>query len=161
MKTVRKLLIGILAMVALATTARAQNGYLQDPRYGATPEERHENALMLNYFDDARKANRYDLATSYLHKLIERNVSASQNLFINGANIYKTKISTSKSVEEKNAYVDTLMTIYDARAKHFGDNATRGRDYILAQKANDYASYRPADVENVLKLYREAIAAGG
>ncbi len=160
MTTARKILMGMLATLAFATTAAAQD-YLQDPRYGKSPEERQENALMLNYFNDAYRANLYDQAAGFLQKLMEREVSASQNLYINGANIYKTRISTSKSVQERNAYVDSLMMIYDARAKHFGDNATRGRGYILSQKANDYAAYRPADQENVFRLYKEAIAASG
>ncbi len=160
MKNAKRFLLTVLAAGFAVVTVRAQ-AYLQDPRYGDTPEERQQNVLTLNYFNDAYAAKNYDAAATHLKTLLEKAPRASQNLYINGANIYKTKISRATSVEEKNRLVDTLMNIYDLRVEYYGDNAKRGKPYILGIKAQDYLAYRPTDREKIYQLFKDAIEAGG
>ena len=86
---------------------------------------------------------------------------ASSAIYQRGAIVYKNKINRAKSLAEKNAYVDSLMLMYDLRAKYFGDNPKQGTAYILDRKAREYVIYRPADRAGIRKFFREAIEAGG
>lgn len=161
MKNAKRLLFSALAALAIVFTANAQGDYRQDPRYGTTPEERQANVLILNYFNDAYAAKNYDAAVQHLRTLLEKAPKATENLYIKGVNIYKQKIAQAQSLEEKNHMVDTLMNLYDLRAANFGDHETRGTAYILANKAHDYAAFKPADRDNIYAMYEAAINAMG
>lgn len=153
-------LVMIAVLCVAACTAKAQ-AYLEDPKYGNSPEERKQNVMLLNYFNDAYSMKDYDLAVKHLHTLLKGAPKASQNLYINGANIYKNKIARATSSAEKSAYVDTLMMIYDFRIANFGDHPTRGKAYLLGLKAQEYLQFKPTDREGVRKTFKEAITAAG
>lgn len=156
----KKLFVLAMTIMSAMSIAKAQS-WLEDPKFGNNPEERKENVLTLNYFNDAYQAKDYTLASQYLKILLEKVPKASVNIYINGANIYKNKIARATSVKEKNIYIDSLMLIYDYRLDNFGDNPTRGKAYILDMKARDYLTYKPTDVATLDKLFEDAIAAGG
>lgn len=78
-----------------------------------------------------------------------------------GAVIYKNKINRAKSVAEKNTYIDSLMLMYDLRAKYFGDHPKQGAAFILDQKAREFLRYKPNDRKGIREAFRAAIEAGG
>lgn len=158
MKTLKLLFAFGLAVASLSVSAQ---DYLEDPRYGANPEERQANVIILNFFNDMFNNQDYDNAVKHLQVLLEKAPKASQNIYINGANIYKNKIARATSLAQKNSYIDSLMMIYDMRAEHFGDHPKRGKGYILTFKARDYLTYKPMDREGVKKIFVEAIDANG
>jgi tetratricopeptide (TPR) repeat protein len=116
---------------------------------------------MFNMFDDAYKLRNYDALLNYGKILIERAPLSMQNLYVYMGTAYTTKINQATSLPVKNAYVDSLMWVYDKRIEAFGDDATRGRAYILPRKAADYLNFRPADRETIRRYYLEAIEASG
>ncbi len=159
MKTMNLKLLALAAVFSVVSlTARAQE--ITDPKYGATPEERKENVLKLNYLKDAYDTKNYNLAVKYMQELIASAPKASQNIYVFGTNIYKNKILRATSAEEKAVMLDSLMYIYDVRIANYGDNAARKNQY-LENKAKEYYANRPEDRETVLKLLQEAIDSAG
>lgn len=145
-----------------STAAWAQDeAYKQDPRYGSTPEERHQNVLNLNFLTEKYNAKQYDEALNFLRPLLESAPQASQNMYIYGANIYENKIAAATSLDAKNKYIDTLMMIYDKRMESFGDHATYGKPYITALKAQKYIQYKPSDIAAITKAFNEAYQVSG
>ena len=57
---------------------------------------------------------------------------ATENIFINGANMYNSFIAIEKDSVVKRRLIDTLLLIYDTRIKYFGNEGKH-----LANKAND------------------------
>ena len=57
---------------------------------------------------------------------------ATENIFINGVNMYKSFIAAQKDTVVKKSLIDTLMLIYDVRIKYYGKEGQH-----LASKAND------------------------
>ncbi len=155
----KRLIIAAVALLSIGA-ANGQN-YKEDPRYGATPEEREENAKLLSYLKFEMDGKGYDVAAGYIKTLMNSAPSATANIYIYGATVYKNKAAKAKSVEEKRAIVDSVMLIYDRRAQYFGDNPTRGRAYILGQKAREYAALNPMDRDGVKTYYIDALEAGG
>lgn len=155
-----KFAVPALFLLLFALSVRAQE-IPTDPKYGATPEERKENVLRLNYLNDAYNNKNYNVAVKYIDELVAYAPKSSQNIYVYGINIYKNKIARAGSVEEKNVMIDSLMTMYDLRSQFFGDDQTRGRKYIAQAKATDYLNYRPSDREGVKRLLREAIELNG
>jgi tetratricopeptide (TPR) repeat protein len=150
-----------VALLALCAGAFGQANYMEDPRYGATPEERQKNVLDLNFLNDAYNNKDYDLALSYLRSLLMAAPRITENLYIRGSNIYKAKILQATSLPQKKAYIDSLMMIYDKRVEAFGDHAERGKAYILSNKALEYLSYNPMDRETIREHFMLALQAAG
>jgi tetratricopeptide (TPR) repeat protein len=57
---------------------------------------------------------------------------ATENIFINGANMYNSFIAAEKDCASKQKLIDTLLLIYDIRTKYWGNEGKQ-----LANKAND------------------------
>lgn len=160
MKNVKILLSA--ALLFLGASALAQD--FSSPQYakwGATPEEREQNILNSNFLKESYDNRDYNAAAHYLKELIDNCPTASVSIYQRGASVYKNKINRAKSVDEKNMYIDSLMLMYDLRAKYFGDNPKQGLPFILDQKAREYLRYKPADRKGIREAFRAAIEAGG
>ena len=160
MKHVKILLAAAACLVATASMAQDLNSP-QYAKWGSTLEEKQQNILNSNFLKESCDNRDYDAAARYLNALIKSCPEASSAIYQRGAIVYKNKINRAKSLAEKNAYVDSLMLMYDLRAKYFGDNPKQGTAYILDRKAREYVIYRPADRAGIRKFFREAIEAGG
>lgn len=158
MKCTKILLSAVLTVVGLSVYAQD----LSDPKYakwGETPEERKENMLNSSYLKEEINNRNFDSAAGYLHKLIEKCPKASENIYVNGTKLYKQRINRAQSLAEKNAYVDSLLWLYDVRLENFGTHRTRGKDYILERKAREYLTYKESDREGIRKAFEDAMAA--
>lgn len=158
MKCAKILVSAVLTVVGLS--AYAQD--LSDPKYakwGETLEERKENILNSSYLKEEINNHNFDSASGYLHKLIEKCPAASENIYVNGTKLYKQRINRAQTLAEKNAYVDSLLWLYDVRLENFGTHRTRGKDYILERKAREYLTYKESDREGIRNAFEVAIAA--
>ena len=161
MKRFYQKLMLLTAAVVTTSGVFAQSSFLDDPKWGDSPEDRQKNALEYNFLRDTYNNQNYDQAIGYLRGLLQNAPKASENIYIYGNNIYKNKIARSQSLDEKNAYVDSLMMLYDLRIEHFGDKEGRGKPYIMQLKARDYLTYKPADRDGIMKLFKDALAESG
>lgn len=158
MKCAKILLSAVLTVAGLS--AYAQD--LSDPKYakwGETLEERKENILNSSYLKEEINNHNFDSAAGYLHKLIEKCPAASENIYVNGTKLYKQRINRAQTLAEKNAYVDSLLWLYDVRLENFGTHRTRGKDYILERKAREYLTYKESDREGIRNAFEAAVAA--
>lgn len=75
-----------------------------------------------------------------------------------GIKIYTDLFKKSTNKAQKQAYVDTVMMIYDKRAECFGDEAT-----IKGRKAFDYYYnfYEFSDADQTFNLFKEAVQSKG
>ena len=146
---------------ALAAFAATAQNHMEDPRYGATPEQREENLKRLNFLRDEVQARNWNEAATFVKPLIHEAPEIHGNLYIWGATTYKQKAARARSVADKKIFVDSVMMIYDLRARYFGGSGERGTPYILHLKARDYLTLNPLDGTGVRKFYKDAVAAGG
>lgn len=160
MKSVKFLLAAVAVLVSMS--ASAQHDYSDDAKFGkwgATAEEREANIMAQNLFKDAMDNKDYDAARVHFWQLANNCPAASVNTFTRGVTIYRNKANRSRNVAEKRAYVDTLLSVYDMRIEYFGDNADKGRDFILDAKARDMVKYCAADRPRLRGGLKEAIDA--
>lgn len=148
------------AFAVIAGVASAQDYSSPEfEKYGATPEERKENVLKYNYLNDAFRQKDWALASKYFNELAKDAPGIGQNLYIMGGTIYKNKIATARTREDRVRYIDSLLTVYDMRAEQFGDHPTRGISYIYSEKAKDFINYRPTEIGDIIKHSTAAIDA--
>lgn len=78
--------------------------------------------------------------------------------FDDGVKIYTDLFKKATNKVQKQAYVDTVMMIYDKRAECFGEEAT-----IKGRKAFDYYYnfYEYSDADQTFNLFKEAVSAKG
>ncbi len=161
MKSIKILFSAIF--VLSAATAMAQTDF-SDPKwakYGETPEERERNIMYTNFLKESCDNKDYNAAAHYFSELVKSVPALQESIYQRGALIYKNKINRAKSVAERNVYVDSLMIVYDLRAQYFGDHPTRGKAYILDQKAREVLKYKQNDRGAIRDAFRAAIEAGG
>ena len=160
MKSFKLILAAAFVVVGLSATAQVN---FDDPKYavwGETADERKQNMLDNQFMKEAVDNRNYNLAAKYLQSLLEKCPKASQNIYTNGIKLYKNKINRARSLEEKAVYVDSLLLMYDLRAKYFGDHPKRGTAYILDQKAREVLTYKPSDRAAIREAFRAAIESG-
>lgn len=78
---------------------------------------------------------------------------ASQNIYRDGAEIIKYLYNNAND-EEKPAYADTLMMVYDQRIEIFAWK--EGLSYILGHKAVNHFKFKKREKEKTFKLFEEA-----
>ena len=159
MKSLKLILVAAFAMMGFS--AFAQVNY-DDPRYaiwGENAEQRKNNMLANQFLKESVDNKEYKAAAGYLKQLLDQAPKGAQGIYTNGIKLYKTLISTAKTDEQRNMYIDSLMIVYDVRLQAFADHSRYGKAYILDRKAREYLTYKPEDREGVRKIFTEAIAA--
>ncbi|MBQ2373718.1 MAG: enzyme of heme biosynthesis [Alistipes sp.] len=155
-------LILAVAFVAMGISAMAQEINYDDPKYavwGENAGERRDNMLNNQFLKEAVDNKNFSAASKYLKILLDKCPAASQNIYTNGAKLYKSMINAADTDEGKKVYIDSLMYLYDVRLKAFADHKKYGKDYILNRKAREFYSFYPDDREGIRKIFKEAVEA--
>ena len=158
MKTLKKLTMGIgLVALGLSASAQTRNWGCDDEVMQATLES------VSLYQEDvkqwkASKDNRYlEDAYPYWKNIVANCPKQSKNLYINGPNILKVMIAKAATPEEKAAYIEELMAMYDTRIANYGE-------------ASKYTAMKAMELENLLgsealqryyELYSQAVKIEG
>jgi len=155
-------LILVVAFAAMGISAMAQEINYDDPKYavwGENANERRDNMLNNQFLKEAVDNKNYSAASKYLNILLTKCPAASQNIYTNGAKLYKNLINKAEDEKGKKVYIDSLMYLYDVRLKAFEKHKKYGKDYILNRKAREFYSYYPDDREGIRKIFAEAVEA--
>ncbi len=67
--------------------------------------------------------------------------AATKDLYLYGVRIVGWQIENEEDLTKKAQLVDELMAVYDNRVKYFGNDPRYGKDWIIANKAEDYVRY--------------------
>ncbi|MBQ3203591.1 MAG: tetratricopeptide repeat-containing protein [Alistipes sp.] len=161
MKSLRIILVAAFAVIGFS--AMAQDVNFDDPRYaqwGANAEQRKANMLNSQFLKEAVDNRNYELASGYLNILIKECPSASMNIYTNGAKLYKNMINRAATPELREAYIDSLLWIYDVRLENYASHAKYGKAYILDRKAREFYQYRGSQRDELRAMFDAAIVAG-
>ncbi len=122
------------------------NGQSIGSRYG---KDSVKCVTSLAVYREYYKQKNYKAAISSWRYAYNNCPGATENIFINGANMYNSFIAAEKDCEKKQKLIDTLLLIYDNRIKYWGNEGKQ-----LANKANDLLnadSSRSFDAFRMLK----------
>ena len=96
----------------------------------------------------------YDEALKSWRKVFVNCPSFNQNTFANGPKMYHYRIKQDK--ENKLAYLDTLLTIYDTRIEIFGSE-----EKVLGSKGVDLLKYDPSRYVEAYEMLKISVDAMG
>ena len=160
MKTMKTMALGLALAAALPASAQMENwgcndATLQDPQPMMEAVSLYqENVKQYK----ASKDQRYlEEAYPYWKTVVANCPKQSKNLYINGANILKIKIAKATTAEERKAYMDEMLAMYDTRIANYGEAAK-----YTAKKAMELEELMKEDgLKQYYELYSEAVKIGG
>jgi tetratricopeptide (TPR) repeat protein len=88
-------------------------------------------------YDQFYKQKDYKSALPHWKKIYKKYPKSSINIYYHGVNMYEAKIEAATDQATKDAYIDTLMSIYDRRIKYFEQ-----KGFVLGRKATDFVKYK-------------------
>lgn len=132
-KIMKKFLVLVVAILAVFSVS-AQG------KYGADEQKCKEN---LSMFREYYKQKNYDDAYNPWRWAYINCPESSGNIFKNAPKILKAKMKADK--ENKSAYVDTLMMVFDNRIKYFGKEGyvlgIKGYELIVVDKSRSEEAF--------------------
>ena len=158
MKTIKTLTMGIF-LAAMGFSASAQIG-----NWGCSDEVQQQMLEPVSLYQEnvkqykASKDIRYlEEAYPFWTQIVANCPKQSRNLYTNGANIMKVKITGAKTVAERDAYIEELMSMYDTRIANYGEAAK-----VTAMKAMDIELLlKEEGLERYYALYDQAVKMEG
>ena len=126
------------------TSSGEKNTGAVDLRTADELAKARESSFMGTYtmYDQSYKQNDYKSALPYWRILYSKYPKSTINLYIHGVAMYSSFIEKETNQLNKNAYLDTMMQIYDQRIKYFEQKGN-----ILGRKGTDFLKYRLLDEE--------------
>lgn len=120
-----------------------------------SPDDREQAENNYIFYKDLLKMKKYE--DSYKHWIIAYTLAPSSNgrikyQFDDGVAIYKEFYKNAETKEEKIAFMDSVMVVYDKRVECFGEDA-----YVAGRKAFDMYYYFKefSDTDTMLSLFKK------
>lgn len=105
----------------------------------------------LRYRDDLQFGNVIE-AYPYWRCNYKYAPASTLHIYVDGVRILREMINNAELDAEKEAFIDTLMTLYDDRIAYFGNEG-----YVMGRKGLDLIRLRPAEFETAFKLLDKSI----
>lgn len=141
-----------LALIIVGLTL-SLGGFSQG-KYGATPEDSItciENLIYKDYMGNDDK-----LALKLWRVAYNVCPQSQKSLYINGVKMYEKLAKDSKDPVAKEAYLDTMFSIYDRRIEMFGQ-----KGYVLGYKGQSMLVHRTKEKEKTFEILNEAVSITG
>lgn len=157
----------LIAFFALASSfAMAQKGVEDGSRFGHG-QDSIDCLNNISLYSENLKTKNYADAYTYWKKVFADAPVSRHSLYTDGVTILKNLIAGTKVLDERRAYADTLMLVYDQQLQYLDKlnllRKTPWTDYyVKGEKAHNYITYYPRMDNNVAyDMFREVIAAAG
>ena len=148
MKKLKTVLVAALVLLA-GHTANAQS------KYGDTPEDSVACLSNVSLYQEFYKQKNYEQCYEPWREVLKHCPRFSKAIYQKGATIMKTMINKAENAEQRNAYIDEMMAMYDLRIQYFGEEAM-----VKCMKAYDLSLMRKDAVKEVYEIYADAIRVG-
>ena len=141
----------IIAAVALSMgfAANAQS------KWGDTPDDSIACISNVSLYQEFYKQKSYTDCYEPWRQILIHCPRFSKGVYQRGETIMKSMINAAQTAEERDAYIDEMMRMFDQRIQYFGEEAV-----VLAKKAQTLSTLRPKDVKTIYEIYESAIKAG-
>ncbi|MCQ2274932.1 MAG: hypothetical protein MJZ86_09090 [Bacteroidales bacterium] len=147
----KKLKIVIMAAAALSMSMAAN----AQSKYGETPDDSIACISNVSLYQEYYKQKAYADCYEPWRQILRHCPRFSKGVYQRGEIIMKNMINSAANAEERNAYIDELMAMYDQRIQYFGEAAM-----VMAKKATDLSALRPDAKKEVYEIFANAVATG-
>lgn len=164
MKTsIKTLILGIGMATASISTVDAQNQGIIDngSKYGADSVRCITN---LSLYKEFYRQQNYKDALPYWRWVLKNCPRSRENTYLDGIRIMEYKIHNEKDAKRKDAYVDTLMMVFDNRIKFFPNHYKTHQPQegnILGRKGVMLYEVKPEANEQIIEILKRSIELEG
>ena len=157
-------LIALFALTATATMA--QKGVEDGSRFGHG-QDSIECLNNISLYSENLKTKNYADAYTYWKKVFADAPVSRHSLYTDGVTILKNLIAGTKVLDERKAYADTMMLVYDQQLQYLDKlNLLRKTPwteyYVKGEKAHNYLTYYPKmDNNKAYDMLAEVIEEAG
>lgn len=138
----------LLATLMLSSIAFGQKGVDNGSKYGKG-EDSVKCVRNLSLYTQYYKQKNYEMALPFWRIAFNECPASSKNLYIYGKNIYLNLQKKELDVAKKDAYVDSIIMVYDQRVKYdFGSES-----YVNQYKGLDVLSLRNDNIDALKDVY--------
>ena len=156
-----------IAFFALASSAvMAQKGVEDGSRFGHG-QDSIDCLNNISLYSENLKTKNYADAYTYWQKVFADAPVSRHSLYTDGVTILKNLIAGTKVLEERKAYADEMMKVYDQQLQYL-DKLNQLRKtpwteyYVKGEKAHNYLTYYPKmDNNQAYDMLREVIETAG
>lgn len=156
----RRLVLAILLVafwpLPFLALGQVKNSIPDNPRYGADPQTREECVKNTSYYSNDYKQNNFKAAEGPWAVVYTICPRSSENVYIRGIRMLKSRIADEKDPNTRTELVDSLMRIYDKRILHFKKEGSN-----LSQKGVDLHLLSPERSGEVYAILQRACALSG
>lgn len=152
MKTITKGLLVLVTSILISSTLSAQK---KAPDYGKDSATCVANLSTMSEFVKL-KGDGYGLAYDAWSSVFRNCPGSSKNVYIHGKKVVAYQIKIAETDEIKEAFIDTLMLMYDKRIEHFGEESK-----VLGKKGVDLLKYRKTAIEEAYSILKLSLDKGG
>ncbi len=156
--------ISLMLTLALIVGFSAKSELAAQGKYGATPEDSVKCIMNLSLYGEFYKQWK---GSDYKNTSINDAIGPWRKVFMNcpgarlgtyvdGVKMQKYFIKRAKDVDAKNAYIDTLMMVYDKRIEYFDKEG-----YVLGRKGVDLYQLRNKDYEEAFEILSRSVEIEG
>lgn len=149
MENLKKGILTIIAGLIISTTLQAQSS----SKYGEDSATCRNNLSTMSEFV---KIKVYEYAYLPWVYAFHNCPGGSKNIYIQGKKILAYKIKEATTEEEKEAYIDTLMIMYDKRIEFYGEESK-----VLGKKGVDLLKYRKTAIAESYAILKLSLEKGG
>lgn len=143
----------LLTSLVLSIGGFSQDG---DSKYGDTPEQQQKCKECLSLYREYRDQGIDADALTFWRCALQTCPQSSKAIYIDGADFYGKILDKiyqdSSKMDMRNAYLDTLMTVYDMRIQYFGEEGK-----VMGFKAVDLFKYDESRAEEANSMLKRAI----
>jgi tetratricopeptide (TPR) repeat protein len=152
MKTLSKLLTGLIVIIGINSSALAQQA-----SYGSDPDQCKKQ---LSYLKFGVEGGDMDAGLAAWRTIVKLCPQASPNVYGSwGTSALEYKVENAKDADEKAKYVDTLMMNYDYRLQYFPQRFKA--DDVAMRKAVALINYAPERYEQIISLIEKYLEVAG
>ncbi|MEN8121350.1 MAG: tetratricopeptide repeat protein [Bacteroidota bacterium] len=126
-------------------------------KYGADDVECKKYIAL---YEQNMKQKNYKDAYNYWGFLFRFYPMSRKSIYSKASKLFTYKYNKATK-EDKSAWVDTLMMVYDQRIKYFGNDKKYPKGFILGRKGKDLVKYRKNDVEEAYGYLKESVKLQG
>ena len=155
MKNIRFFLVVIAVFFLASSQVFAQNTM---KKFGEDSIQCYTHTSLYREF---YKQKNFDDALPHWRWVFNNCPLVSQNLYIDGSKMMASKINEAKDPKTRDAYIDTLLMVYDNRIKYFGDSPTSRSGMVWGREGIELDNYRPSDTMRVYQFLRKSVEAEG
>ncbi len=155
MKNIRFLLLIIVSVALAVVKVSAQKS---PDKYGTDSVScMMHTSLYREYF----KQKNFNDALPHWRWVFNNCPLASQNIYIDGTRIIGFKINETQDQFVRNAYIDTLMMVFEKRIKYFGNVPASRTGMVRGRQGLELGKYRPSDTLKVYSYLRHSVETEG